>query len=124
MNGWTKEDYIRFVEWRVRAFEVSRANEEKGIPPESPDHPLSELDLRIWLAQVRDGRSLSQIARKEYPRAWKTNTGKRGNQRAISRVRNSVTRVEKFLNRGGLGFCYPKKWQQELEASLKHLLLR
>lgn len=124
MSHWPEEDLIRWVEWRVRGFEVAREKQKKGYPSEEPDHPLSELDLRIWLTKVRDGKSLTEIAKKEYPKAWKKNTGKRGNQLAISRVRNAIDRVEKFLNRGGKGFKYPKSWQKAIDSALAILLSR
>lgn len=124
MPNWPEKELIKFVEWRVLAFEASRRNVANGLPPEQPDHPLSEVDLNIWLAKIRDKKSLTEIARKEYPKAWNTAKGKRGNQRAVSRVRNSIIRVEGFLNRDGKDFKYPKKWKYDLDSALRQLLLK
>ncbi len=123
MPRWPTEDLIRFVEVQVRAFEVAAENKKKGLPSEKPDHPLSESDLRIWLAKERDRKSLTTIARAVYPRAWNKSVGKRGNQLAISRVRNAVIRVEKFLNRDGDRFVYPRSWQRAIDRALEILLL-
>lgn len=124
MPNWPEKDFIKFVEWRVLAFEGSRRNVKEGLPPERPDHPLSELDLNIWLAKIRDKKSLTEIAQEKYPKAWKKGKGKRENQLAISRIRNSINRVEKFLNREGKEFKYPKKWKSEINEGLRLLLLR
>jgi hypothetical protein len=124
MVDWQEHDLIRFVEWRVRAFEVARQEQKAGIPADEPDHPMTELDLTIWLSSIRDKKSLSTIAHEQYPREWKKGTGKRGNQKTISRVRNAISRVEKFLNRDGDGFAYPKSWQKEIDSALRMLLSR
>jgi hypothetical protein len=124
MPNWPIYDLICWVEWRVRAFEVSRENEKKGWAHEQPDHPLSELDMRMWLTHVRDKRSLAQIAFEQYPREWNESKGKRGNQRTISRVRRAVGRVEAFLNRSGSDFAYPKAWRQQLAWTLEDLMIR
>jgi hypothetical protein len=84
--NWPEEDLIRWIEWRVQERESSREQEKKGSPPIEPDHPLLETDMRIWLAWVRDELSHSEIAMKEYPKVWRKRAGKRGNQKAISRV--------------------------------------
>ena len=123
MDDWSKQDFINWAKWRIRTFEVCRENEKKGKRSELPDHPLSELDLRIWLAH-QDGESLSEIGRKQYPRQWKKGKGKRDNQTAISRIRRAIERVEKFLNRGKRGFAYPKKWQDQLNEVLNNVLFR
>lgn len=124
MVDWPKEDVINWVEWRVRSFEVSRENVRRGFGSEEPDHPLSELDLRIWLANRRDDKSLTAIARKQYPREWRKDKGKRNNQTTISRIRRSIGRVDKFLNLGKRGFAYPKKWREQLDNGLKNALFR
>ncbi len=119
MVNWPKHDLINWVEWRVRAFEVARENLARGFGAEPPDHPLTERDLKLWLSKERDGQSLTQIARNEFAPYWKTNTGKRGNQRSISLVRNAVSRVDRFLNRGRVGFKYPKDWERQLDEHLR-----
>jgi hypothetical protein len=124
MVDWPKKDLINWVEWRFRAFEVSRENARKGIPPEEPDHPLTELDFKMWLAKERDEQSLSEIAQQQYPREWRKGKGKRKNQTPISRARRSIARVERFLNRGAAGFAYPKKMRDALNASIKDLFNR
>jgi hypothetical protein len=124
MVDWPQEDLVNWVEWRLRHFEVDRENAKKGFGIEGPDHPLSERDLRIWLAYERDDRSLTEIARKQFARYWKTGKGKRDNQRAVSLVRNAIARVEKFLNRNGKEFNYPKKMRDELNASIQDFFTR
>jgi hypothetical protein len=144
MPRWPDEDCIKWVELRVREFEVGRENVPNEVPRDAfevpqenvkksiappdniapADHLLSEMDLRIWLASVRDKQSLSDIARAMYPRFWDKSKGKRGNQRAISLVRNAIGRVERFLNRDGEDFRYPKTWDKELNSQLSDLLNR
>jgi hypothetical protein len=124
MVKWREDDVIRFVEQRIRAFEVANEQRKQGLSPDKPDHPLSEMDLRIWLATVKRGgkrKSLTDLAKEMHPRIWKKGTGKRGNQRAISLIRNSIRRVEKFLNRKGEGFAFPKAWQRDI-ARAKEIL--
>ena len=84
---WPREDYIRWIEWRLREL-------ERGKPCTAP---LTAQDCRIWLAHERDKKSLAEIARAEYPRYWDVSRGKRGNQQVISLVRRTVERVEKYL---------------------------
>jgi hypothetical protein len=119
MVDWPEKDLINWVEWRVMEFQAAREKAERGEKVLwEPEHPLSELDLKIWLANKRDKKSLSMIAKQEYPRAWKTGTGRRGNQRALSRTRHAIERVENFLNRGELDFGGPKKWRKKVDAEL------
>jgi hypothetical protein len=60
--GWSKEDFVRWVEQRLRERE-GRAEldvlDSQGIP--------DELNLRVWLAKERDGQSWQQIAIKYFP---------------------------------------------------------
>src|SRR6266849_4751734 len=79
---WQREDYIRWIEWRLREL-------ERGKPCTAP---LTVQDCRIWLAHERDKKSLAEIARAEYPRYWDVSRGKRGNQQVISLVRRTVER--------------------------------
>ena len=51
MVSWPKSDLIGWVEWRVRGFEVSRENLQKGFGTEPPDHPLVERDFKIVACQ-------------------------------------------------------------------------
>ena len=122
MVDWPQRDLINWVEWRIRAFEVARENEKKKIGSEPPDHPLSELDLRIWLASVKGTESQSAIARKLYRKDWVTGTGKRKNPAAISRIRRSIARVEKYLNRGEPEFFMTKKQRKEFNEVLRRVL--
>lgn len=119
MVDWPEKDLISWVEWHVQAFEAARERAAKGHELDEPEHPLAELDMRIWLASKRDKKSLSVIAKQEYPKAWKQETGRRGNQRAISRIRHAIERVENFLNRGKPDFGGPKKWQKKVDAELR-----
>jgi hypothetical protein len=122
MVDWPNRDLINWVEWRIRAFEFARENKKKKIGSEPPDHPLSELDLRIWLASTKDRESQSAIARKLYRKDWAEGTGKRKNPAAISRIRRSITRVEKYLNRGKPDFFQTKKQREEFNEVLKRVL--
>ena len=122
MVDWPNEDLINWVNWRIRAFEVARENERKKIGSEPPDHPLSELDLRIWLANVEGKKSQSAIARNLYSKQWVKGKGKRKNQITISRIRRSIARVEKYLNRGKPSFLYSKKQRKEFNEVLRRVL--
>jgi hypothetical protein len=125
MVDWPQEDLIRWVQWRVRAFEVSRENKSKGWGNEPPDHPLSEQDLRIWLSKFSDGMSLTEIARNKYSRFWQKAEGKSGkNQGPISLVRRAIDRVERFLNRNGDDFVYPKKSKRRSRVRIKRRMPR
>ncbi len=84
---WPLEDEIRWIEWRL----AELAHGEWRVP-------VTPLDCRIWLVHRRDGKSYADIARAEYPRHWKKDEGKRGNQKVISLVRRSVDRVEHYFN--------------------------
>lgn len=122
---WPQEDLIRWVQWRVRALEVSRENKTRGWGGEPPDHPLSEQDLRIWLSKICDGKSLTEVARDNYSRFWKRTEGKRGkNQGPISLVRRAIERVERFLNRSGEGFAYPRKSKRRSRTHRKRAVSR
>jgi hypothetical protein len=118
MVDWPENDLIRWVETRVRSFEVDRENVARGFGAEGPDHPLTEVDLRIWLKKVRDGLSFSAIAKEHFGKQWKRTKGKRGNQTSISSVRRSVARVENFLNRGQNDFRYPPKMSKQMDAAM------
>ena len=62
VSGWSKEDFIRWVEQRLREREGSvdpDSLDSQGIP--------DELSLRVWLAKERDGQSWQQIAIKYFP---------------------------------------------------------
>ena len=122
MVDWPNNDLINWVRWRIRAFEVARENTKKGIMSDSPDHPLSELDLRIWLASQQERKSLSVIAQEIYPREWKKNEGRRGNQSSVSRIRRSVARVEKYLNRGEPDFYRTKKQQRAFAEAMSRAI--
>jgi hypothetical protein len=95
---WTLDHYIAFVE---------------ALPGEWPGaldkSGLTAQDLRIWLADKRDGLSLADIARREYPRYWKEGKGRKHNQAPLSLVRRAIDRVERFLNRDGDEFVYSKR---------------
>lgn len=90
---WPLDDYIRWIEWRLRELERGIAN---GCP-------CSAQDLRIWLTRERDKKSLAEIARLEYRHYWLDGKEKRRNQAAISVVRRAVERVERYLNRSPRG---------------------
>lgn len=125
MPNWPEKDFIKLLEQRIRAFEASRRNEKNGLSPEKPDHPLSEQDIEMWLSHYRDKKSLTEIARQEFRKAWNCKEGKRGkNQKAIQRVRRGLLRVEKFLNRGTEDepFVYPKRAADQIRKTLSDLL--
>lgn len=122
MVDWPQKDLINWVRWRIRAFEIARENEKKKIGSEPPDHPLSELDLRIWVASIEDKESQSAIARKLYGKGWAKGTGKRKNPAAISRIRRSIARVEKYLNRGKPDFFQTKRQRKEFNEVLRRVL--
>jgi hypothetical protein len=105
LTGWSKEDYIRWCEWRLR---------DSGEEYQAEGYGFSHQDLRVWLLRERDEKSLSDIAQIEFARFWKKKCGKRENQRVISLVRRSFNRVNKFLNQGGEGFIYADKRKSAL----------
>jgi hypothetical protein len=122
MVDWPEKDLINWVKYRVRAFELARENEKTGIASEEPDHPLSEMELKIWLASQEDKKSLSAIAREQYSKDWIEGKGKRSNQLAISRIRRSIRKVEKYLDRGKPDFGYSKKERKQLNEAIKKAL--
>jgi hypothetical protein len=122
MVDWPEKDLINWVKYRIRAFEVARENEKKGIGSEPPDHPLSEMELKIWLSSRDDKKSLSEIAHGQYPKDWAEGKGKRSNQLAISRIRRSIQKVEKYLDRGKPDFGYSKKERKQIAEVIKKVL--
>jgi hypothetical protein len=75
---------------------------------------LTAQDLRIWLMEKRDELSLADVARNEYPLYWQPG-GRKHNQPVLSAVRRARDRVERFFNRGGDEFRYPKRRKGKLE---------
>lgn len=87
----------------------------KGHVAKFEESGLTELDLRIWLAEKRDGMSHAEIGRREYPRRWKGKSRKQ-NQGLLSLVRRAIDRVERFLNRDGDEFVYPKCHKEKVSG--------
>jgi hypothetical protein len=83
-------------------------------PQALSEYGLTVQDLNIWLMDQRDGMSLADIARDEYPRYWQAG-GRRTNQMILSAVRRAKGRVKKFFNREGDEFRYPKRRKGKLE---------
>lgn len=124
MVDWPNEDLVNWVRWRIRAFEVARDYRKRETASDPPDHPLSEMDLKIWLASHQDRKSLTTIAREIYSREWKKTKGKRGNQSGVSRVRRAIGRVEKYLNRGQPDFYRTKKQQAAFDEIVRRVIFR
>ena len=93
--SWKLSDYIRWAEMCLKA-------------KSQPDLPFSRIDLEAWLAKKRDGNSLAEIAREQYPKSG--NKSKRRNQAPISEIRRKIARVEVFFNSTGSSFGYSKRW--------------
>jgi|HubBroStandDraft_5_1064220.scaffolds.fasta_scaffold267254_2 hypothetical protein len=104
---WNLKQYIELVEALPTQYPVEL--EKSG---------LTLQDLRVWLAAKRDNLSLAEIARREYAPFWDEDQSRKENQKALSVVRRAVSRVEKFLNRDGDEFVYPRRKLQDHPETL------
>ncbi len=81
MKHWPKDDKINWVQWELR-----RARHGGGPVTILADRPV---DLEVWLAKERDGRSWRQLALAHFPKL-KTEAGR-------SEARRSHARVQDYL---------------------------
>jgi hypothetical protein len=81
MKSWPKKDKVNWVEWELR-----RARHGGGPVTHLADQPV---DLEVWLAKERDGKSWREIADAQFPKL-KTEAGR-------SEARRSHVRVQDYL---------------------------
>lgn len=116
-SGWSKEDYIRWVEHRLRErcaadkvpeddLDAKRILDAKGIPDAK--------SLEVWLAKERDGLSWQQIVIKYYRRQYRTPTAiKTAGISKARRVHRLVTRRFKPTER--------QSFKYHMEATIREV---
>ena len=81
MKGWPKKDKISWVEWELR-----RARHGGGVVTHLAERPV---DLEVWLAKERDGKSWREVAHAHFPKL-NTEAGRSEARRSYGRVHDYV----------------------------------
>jgi hypothetical protein len=96
VKSWPKKDKINWVEWELR-----RARHGGGPLTVLADRPV---DLDVWLAKERDGKSWREIADAHFP--------KQATEAGRSEARRSHARVQDYLE---------ERWIESREQKTKRL---